>query len=127
MILFLGLTAMAFRGEVAGNQLVLFYLIGFIAFFAFSQGAVIWVFIAEIFPNSVRSQGGSLGSFTHWIMAALISWTFPMIVEGSPQGGYYSFLFYTVMMVLHLVFVVRFLPETKGKSLEQIQQELGIK
>ena len=127
MILFLGLTAMAFRGEVAGNQLVLFYLIGFIAFFAFSQGAVIWVFIAEIFPNSVRSQGGSLGSFTHWIMAAIISWTFPMIVEGSPQGGYYSFLFYTVMMVLHLVFVVRFLPETKGKSLEQIQQELGIK
>jgi sugar porter (SP) family MFS transporter len=127
MILFLGLTAMAFRGEVAGNQLVLFYLIGFIAFFAFSQGAVIWVFIAEIFPNSVRSQGGSLGSFTHWIMAAIISWTFPIIVEGSPQGGYYSFLFYTVMMVLHLVFVVRFLPETKGKSLEQIQQELGIK
>lgn len=127
MILFLGLTAMAFRGDVAGNQLVLFYLIGFIAFFAFSQGAVIWVFIAEIFPNSVRSQGGSLGSFTHWIMAAIISWTFPIIVEGSPQGGYYSFLFYTVMMVLHLVFVVRFLPETKGKSLEQIQQELGIK
>ncbi len=126
MILFLGLTAMAFRGEMAGNQLVLIYLIGFIAFFAFSQGAVIWVFIAEIFPNSVRSQGGSLGSFTHWIMAAIISWTFPIIVEGSPQGGYYSFLFYTVMMVLHLIFVVRFLPETKGKSLEQIQQELGI-
>lgn len=126
MILFLGLTAMAFRGDVAGNQLVLIYLIGFIAFFAFSQGAVIWVFIAEIFPNSVRSQGGSLGSFTHWIMAAIISWTFPIIVEGSPQGGYYSFLFYTVMMVLHLIFVVRFLPETKGKSLEQIQEELGI-
>ncbi|MCG7860373.1 MFS transporter, partial [Flavihumibacter sediminis] len=59
MILFLGLTAMAFRGDMAGNQLVLIYLIGFIAFFAFSQGAVIWVFIAEIFPNSVRSQGGS--------------------------------------------------------------------
>lgn len=126
MILFLGLTAMAFRGDMAGNQLVLIYLIGFIAFFAFSQGAVIWVFIAEIFPNSVRSQGGSLGSFTHWIMAAIISWTFPIIVEGSPQGGYYSFLFYTVMMVLHLIFVVRFLPETKGKSLEQIQEELGI-
>ncbi len=126
MILFLGLTAMAFRGDMVGNQLVLIYLIGFIAFFAFSQGAVIWVFIAEIFPNSVRSQGGSLGSFTHWIMAAIISWTFPIIVEGSPQGGYYSFLFYTVMMVLHLIFVVRFLPETKGKSLEQIQEELGI-
>lgn len=126
MILFLGLTANAFRGDLAGNQFVLIYLIGFIAFFAFSQGAVIWVFIAEIFPNSVRSQGGSLGSFTHWIMAAIISWTFPIIVESSPQGGYYSFLFYTIMMVIHLIFVWRFLPETKGKTLEKIQQELGI-
>ncbi|WP_290707590.1 MFS transporter, partial [Flavihumibacter sp. CACIAM 22H1] len=126
MILFLGLTANAFSGDLAANRYVLLYLIGFIAFFAFSQGAVIWVFIAEIFPNSVRSQGGALGSFTHWIMAAIISWTFPVIVESSPDGGYYSFLFYTVMMVLHLLFVIRFLPETKGKSLEKIQEELGI-
>lgn len=126
MILFLGLTAHAFSGDMAGNTYVLGYLIGFITFFAFSQGAVIWVFIAEIFPNSVRSQGGALGSFTHWIMAAIISWTFPIIVEGSEKGGFYSFLFYTIMMVLHLIFVIRFLPETKGKSLEKIQQELGI-
>ncbi|MFD2525829.1 sugar porter family MFS transporter [Flavihumibacter stibioxidans] len=127
MILFLGLTANAFSGDISGNSNVLIYLIGFIAFFAFSQGAVIWVFISEIFPNSVRSQGGSLGSFTHWIMAAIISWTFPVIVEGSEKGGYYSFLFYTVMMFLHLIFVWKFLPETKGKSLEEIQKELGIK
>ncbi len=126
MIFFLGLTAWAFYSNVSGNTSVVFYLIGFIAFFAFSQGAVIWVFIAEIFPNSVRSQGGSLGSFTHWIMAAIISWTFPIIVEGSEKGGFYSFLFYTVMMLLHLLFVWKFLPETKGRSLEQIQQELGI-
>lgn len=126
MIFFLGLTAWAFHSNVSGNSSVVFYLIGFIAFFAFSQGAVIWVFIAEIFPNSVRSQGGSLGSFTHWIMAAIISWTFPIIVEGSEKGGFYSFLFYTVMMLLHLLFVWKFLPETKGRSLEQIQQELGI-
>ena len=102
------------------------YLIGFIAFFAFSQGAVIWVFISEIFPNSVRSQGGSLGSFTHWIMAAIISWTFPIIVEGSPKGGFYSFIFYSVMMFLSFIFIWRVMPETKGKSLEQIQKELGI-
>ncbi len=127
MIFFLGLTALAFHHGSAGNTAVVWWLVGFIAFFAFSQGAVIWVFISEIFPNSVRSQGGSLGSFTHWIMAALISWTFPVIVEGSEKGGYYSFLFYTIMMVLHLLFVWRFLPETKGRSLEQIQQELGIK
>jgi MFS family permease len=126
MIVFLGLTAAAFNNGAAGNSNVLLYLIGFIAFFGFSQGAVIWVFISEIFPNSVRSQGGSLGSFTHWIMAAIISWTFPIIVEGSPKGGYYSFIFYTVMMFLHLLFVWRILPETKNKSLEQIQKELGI-
>ena len=126
MILFLGLTAYAFRDPNVSDPRVVWYLIGFIAFFAFSQGAVIWVFIAEIFPNSVRSQGGSLGSFTHWIMAAIISYAFPVIVNSSPLGGYYSFVFYTLMMVLHLFFVWRFLPETKGKSLEKIQEELGI-
>jgi sugar porter (SP) family MFS transporter len=126
MIVFLGLTAYAFNGEMSGNPNVIIYLIGFIAFFGFSQGAVIWVFISEIFPNSVRSQGGALGSFTHWIMAAIISWTFPIIVEGSPKGGMYSFLFYAVMMFIHLVFVWKFLPETKGRSLEDIQKDLGI-
>ncbi|HRE51843.1 MAG TPA: sugar porter family MFS transporter [Flavitalea sp.] len=126
MIVFLGLTAHAFSAEVSGNRLVIVYLIGFIGFFAFSQGAVIWVFLSEIFPNSVRSKGGSLGSFTHWIMAALISWTFPMIVEGSANGGMYSFLFYSVMMALQLFFVWKWLPETKGRSLETIQKELGI-
>lgn len=134
MIVFLGLTAYTFKdlqpadgvAHVA-NSNVLIYLIGFIAFFAFSQGAVIWVFISEIFPNSVRSQGGSLGSFTHWIMAAIISWTFPIIVEGSAHGGYYSFVFYSGMMLLQLLFILKVMPETKGKSLEQIQKELGIK
>jgi len=127
MVVFLGLTAQAFHGTMAGNSHVLLYLIGFIAFFAFSQGAVIWVFISEIFPNAVRSQGGSLGSFTHWIMAAIISWTFPVIVEGSPNGGFYSFIFYSGMMLLQLIFIWRVMPETKGRTLEQIQQDLGIK
>ncbi|HLK28993.1 MAG TPA: sugar porter family MFS transporter [Puia sp.] len=126
MIVFLALTANAFSGEHNANSFVLVYLIGFIAFFGFSQGAVIWVFISEIFPNSVRSQGGSLGSFTHWIMAAIISWTFPIIVEGSKDGGFYSFVFYSAMMLLHLIFVIKFLPETKGKSLEEIQKFLKI-
>ena len=127
MIFFLGMTAFAFKDPGVANPNVIWYLIGFIAFFAFSQGAVIWVFISEIFPNSVRSQGGSLGSFTHWIMAAIISWTFPIIVEGSDMGGYYSFVFYTLMMVLHLFFVWKFLPETKGKTLEEIQKSMHIK
>ena len=108
------------------NRAVIVYLIGFIGCFAFSQGAVIWVFISEIFPNSVRSKGGSLGSFTLWIMAAIISWTFPIIVQGSEKGGMYSFLFYGIMMALHLLFVWKYLPETTGRSLETIQKELGI-
>ena len=127
LIVFLGLTANAFSGSGSLGKNVLFYLLGYIAFFAFSQGAVIWVFISEIFPNSVRSQGGSLGSFTHWIMAAIISWTFPIIVEGSPKGGFYSFIFYTIMMILAFLFIWRVMPETKGRSLEQIQKDLGIR
>ncbi|HEY4209611.1 MAG TPA: sugar porter family MFS transporter [Puia sp.] len=125
MTVFLGLTAYVFK-QGTGGSMVLFYLVGFIAFFAFSQGAVIWVFISEIFPNSVRSQGGSLGGSTHWVMAAIISWTFPIIVEGSREGGYYSFVFYCVMMLLQLIFVWRALPETKGRTLEDIQKDLGI-
>ncbi len=124
MIIFLGLTAYAFKGSGGMGSNVLIYLIGFIAFFAFSQGAVIWVFISEIFPNSVRSQGGSLGSFTHWIMAAIISWTFPVIVEGSPNGGFYSFVFYSFMMLVSFIFIWKVMPETKGKSLEQIERTL---
>lgn len=130
MIVFLALTGYALGGTDGGGSNVLIYLIGFIAFFAFSQGAVIWVFIAEIFPNAVRSQGGSLGSFTHWIMAMAISWLYPSIAaikhNGVHTGTEYSFYFFAVMMMLHLIFVWRVMPETKGKSLENIQKELGI-
>ena len=127
MVVFLALTAITFSHPATADKSVIVYLIGFIAFFAFSQGAVIWVFISEIFPNSVRSQGGSLGSFTHWIMAAAISWIFPIIVEGSEKGGFYSFVFYCVMMAVSFIFIWRVMPETKGRSLEEIQKDLGIK
>jgi sugar porter (SP) family MFS transporter len=126
LIIFLSLTGYAFSSTALMGKNVLFFLLGYIAFFAFSQGATLWVFIAEIFPNSVRSQGGSLGSFTHWIMAAVISWTFPVIVESSKNGAMYSFAFYAFMMVLALLFIWRVMPETKGKTLEQIQADLGI-
>jgi hypothetical protein len=94
----------------------------YIAFFAFSQGAVIWVFISEIFPNEVRAKGQTLGSFTHWAMAALIAFFFPMLAER--VGGGHTFAFFSLMMVLQLVFVWKFMPETKGKSLEQIERTL---
>ncbi len=117
MFLFLLLAAFGLKGVNA--QFLLFYIMGFIASFALSQGAVIWVFLAEIFPNEVRAQGSSLGSTTHWLFAAIISWVFPIIVEGSTLGGYYVFLFYALMVILSFVFIL-FMPETKGKVLEEI-------
>ena len=106
-----------------GSAIVLASLLLFIAAHAFGQGAVIWVFIGEIFPNRVRARGQALGSFTHWVMAAAISWTFPIIAEAS--GGH-AFAFYAVMMVGQLVWVLRAMPETKGVPLEDIQKRLGI-
>ncbi|MGE5754327.1 MAG: sugar porter family MFS transporter [Planctomycetaceae bacterium] len=106
-----------------GSALVLVSLLVFIASHAFGQGAVIWVFISEIFPNRIRARGQALGSFTHWLMAALISWTFPMIAAVS--GGH-AFAFYAAMMVLQLLWVLFVMPETKGVPLEEIQAKLGI-
>ncbi|HXT75179.1 MAG TPA: sugar porter family MFS transporter [Candidatus Eisenbacteria bacterium] len=98
-------------------------LVGFIAFFAFSQGAVIWVYIGEVFPNQVRAKGQSLGSFSHWFMNGVISLTFPLMAASS---GAYPFVFFSAMMVLQLFVVAFFYPETKGVSLEEMQRKLGI-
>jgi sugar porter (SP) family MFS transporter len=106
-----------------GSRVVLASLLVFIASHAFGQGAVIWVFISEIFPNRIRARGQALGSFTHWIMAAGISWTFPMFAKAS--GGH-IFAFYAAMMVLQLVWVIVVMPETKGVPLEEIQKRLHI-
>jgi SP family arabinose:H+ symporter-like MFS transporter len=105
------------------ENLLVWMLIGYIAFFAFSQGAVIWVYISEVFPNRVRAKGQSLGSFSHWIMNALISWTFPLMAASS--GGY-PFVFFSTMMVLQFFVVLLFYPETKGISLEEMQRKLKI-
>jgi sugar porter (SP) family MFS transporter len=127
-ILSLGTTAWAFYSygtefTDSGSMIVLISLLVFIASHAFGQGAVIWVFISEIFPNRVRARGQALGSFTHWFMAAAISWTFPMIAELS--GGH-TFAFYMVCMIGQLLWVILVMPETKGISLEKIQKKLGI-
>ncbi|TKT87491.1 sugar porter family MFS transporter [Dyadobacter frigoris] len=96
------------------------FLFVYIAFFAFSQGAVIWVFISEIFPNEVRANGQALGSFTHWFMAAVVAFSFPIIAEY--LGGGITFSFFAFMMVLQLIFVWRIMPETKGTSLEHVDK-----
>ncbi len=125
MVFFLGMLSKAFFTEnysELGGYGVMVYLMGFIAFFAFSQGAVLWVVISEIFPNKVRSKGQALGTFTHWIFAAALIWGFPVV--NNTVGGGISFGFFAVMMVLHFFFAWKVLPETKGKSLEEIQQEM---
>jgi sugar porter (SP) family MFS transporter len=119
VIITLGLVANAFYSQNFSNYLVPVCLFVYIAFFAFSQGAVIWVFISEIFPNEVRAKGQALGSFTHWMMASLIAFAFPWITE--KLGGGNTFMLFSAMMVLQLVFVWRIMPETKGKTLEQLQ------
>lgn len=116
-----GVAAVFYTGHREG--LLVWMLIGFIAFFAFSQGAVIWVYLSEVFPNRVRAKGQSLGSFTHWIMCALISWTFPVLASAS--GGA-PFVFFSFMMVVQFFVVLFMYPETKGGSLEQLQKRLGI-
>jgi len=128
MVFFLGMLSKSFfTGNYSdlGGYGVMIYLMGFIAFFAFSQGAVLWVVISEIFPNKVRSQGQALGSFTHWIFAAALIWGFPVL--NNAVGGGVSFGFFAIMMVFHFFFAWKVLPETKGKSLEEIQLEMKMK
>jgi SP family arabinose:H+ symporter-like MFS transporter len=118
----LGLVAWAFLNQ--HYSIVPVCIFAFIAAHAIGQGAVIWVFISEIFPNRHRAQGQTLGSFTHWIFAALLTTFFPKMVDAFPPG--YIFAFFTGMMVLQLVWVTLLVPETKGVPLEQIQKQLGI-
>jgi len=127
-IISLGATAWAFYQNGTdfsnkGSIVVLVSLLVFIASHAFGQGAVIWVFISEIFPNKVRARGQALGSFTHWFMAAAISWTFPIFAEAS--GGH-IFTIYAVCMIGQLIWVLFKMPETKGISLEDMQKRLEI-
>src|SRR6266849_6066007 len=104
------------------ESLLVWLLVGYIAFFAFSQGAVIWVYISEVFPNAVRAKGQSLGSFSHWFMNALISGIFPLMAASS---GAYPFVFFSVMMAVQFFVVLLVYPETKGFTLEEMQKELA--
>jgi sugar porter (SP) family MFS transporter len=116
-----GVSVVFFTGH--HQSFLVWLLIGYIAFFAFSQGAVIWVYIAEVFPNTVRAKGQSLGSFSHWFMNALISGIFPLMAASS---GAYPFVFFSVMMVVQFFVVLFVYPETKGFTLEEMQKQLGI-
>lgn len=125
MAVFLGVFSFFFLTGTMNFVLVV-CLIGFVAFFAASQGAVIWVLFSEMFPNNIRSRGVAIGTFSHWFFNGLTSFLFPIIVglftEGKGTG--YVFAFYAVATLLSYFFYKKYLIETKGKSLEQIEKEL---
>lgn len=120
----LGLVTWIFGSNVHADWLV-WLLGGMVICHAFGQGAVIWVFISEIFPTSVRSKGQTLGSFTHWFMAMVISWAFPLVARdlGQPNAGL-PFGFFAVMMIIQVFVVGMFFPETKRVALEEMQKRL---
>ena len=108
----------------AGGTIVMLFLFGFIASHSIGQGAVIWVFISEIFPNHVRASGQSFGTGVHWIFAALITLFTLFFMDLLGDNPAPLFTFFAGMMVLQLVFVLRIMPETKGKTLEKLELEL---
>ena len=129
-IISLGMVAWSFWSG-AGSALFLTFIMMFIASHAVGQGAVIWVFISEIFPNKVRAWGQSLGATTHWVFAALITLVTPVFLDAERgifgKNPWPIFAFFAAFMVLQLLFVLILMPETKGKSLEQIEKELSKK
>lgn len=122
-IISLSLVAAAFFLNWGGMSVPIFLFL-FIASHAIGQGAVIWVFISEIFPNRLRASGQAFGSSTHWVLAAIIPSTIPYLFTNIGPG--YVFAFFAFMMFLQLLFVIFMMPETKGKSLEQLSKELSI-
>lgn len=124
-IISLGLIAYSFSGGQIPPHYLPIFMFMFIASHAIGQGSVIWVFISEIFPNELRAYGQSIGCFTHWIMAALIANVFPFFA--SQLGPVTIFGFFGLMMVIQFIWVAVRMPETKGRSLEEIQQDLNKK
>ena len=122
-IISLSLIALSFQYEFHDG--ITWFVFMFIAAHAIGQGAVIWVFISEVFPNSVRAAGMSVGSLTHWLFAALISQTFTFFAESPSIGPVKIFAFFAVMMVFQLLFVWKMMPETKGLALEDMGTRIG--
>jgi sugar porter (SP) family MFS transporter len=120
MPVFLGLFSWAYLSGNTNGDILLISMLGFIAFFAASQGTVIWVILSEMFPTNIRARGSAIGSFSHWFFNALNSWVFPVIVASIGTG--YAFLFFCIATIVSLAFYKFALIETRGKSLEEIER-----
>jgi MFS family permease len=122
-IVSLSLVAWAFYSG-AGSLILMVSILLFIASHAVGQGAVIWIFISEIFPNNVRASGQSFGTGTHWVFAALITLLGPVVIDLFRVNPWPIFAFFAFMMVLQLLFVLFMMPETKGISLEELEHKI---
>ena len=120
----ISLALISFSFNSGSGEFITWYVFMFIAAHAIGQGAVIWVFISEIFPNSVRATGTSFGCLTHWVWAAVVAQVFPFFAGN--VGGSYIFGFFCAMMVLQLIFVWRMMPETKGIALEDMDKTTAL-
>ena len=123
MSLFLALFSYFYLYQIEGYILIIL-LLGFVAFFAFSQGAVIWVLLAEMYPNNIRARGSSIASFSLWSFNTLTAFLFPIVAAtfAGSNGIAYAFMFYAVMTIISFLFFKKFLIETKGKTLEEIEK-----
>ena len=120
--IFLAAIGQIFRSGTHQNLLI-WLVMAFMGFFAISQGAVIWVYISEVFPTRVRAQGQALGTSTLWVVNALISWAFPVLQKKSSAT---PFFFFSAMMLIDFILVAAIYPETKGVSLEELEHKLGL-
>ncbi len=120
----LSLTLIAISFNSSDKSMIVYYVFLFIASHAVGQGAVIWVFLSELFPNAVRASGTSFGSLTHWVFAALVAQVFPYFASNVPAT--YIFGFFAFMMVLQLLYVWKMMPETKGIALEDIENNMAL-
>ena len=123
MSVFLALLSFSYFNAVLPAWLLLLSLVGFVAFFASSMGAVSWELLGEIFPNSIRSQGMSIGSLSNWTVNGSISFLFPIVAGALPNGGGYCFAFFAIATLCGYFFFKKYLFETKNKSLEEIEKE----
>lgn len=122
MTVFLGIFAYTYIHEMFDGYFLLICLVGFVAFFASSQGVVIWVLLSEMFPNNIRARASSIGSFSHWVFNALTSFLFPVVAKAVGTGS--VFAFYAIATMISFFFFKRFLIETKNKTLEELESHL---
>lgn len=119
-LLLLGIAAVFATGRHQG--MLLWLLIGYIAFFAISQGTVVWVYLSEIFPPGIREKGQSIGTLALWLTNGLVAMVYPRIAAAA---GQYPFFFFAAMMAAQFLLTLVFLPETKGASIESIAERIG--